>query len=263
MGRRHGKKLRTLWQQCLIGSHGFRLSPDHTELTIADTDGKKVRRLQGHHGGIESLTFSHDGKLLASGSWDTTALIWDIRDAAEAARPQPADVPRERLERLWTDLAGDDGGRAHRAIWDLVAARQVVPWLQGYLKPVLPADARRIDRLIAELDSDDFPVRERATRELVEIGEAAEPALRRVLADKPSLEVRRRVEPMVKDLERRTATCSTALRDWRAVEVLEYLGTPEARQLLQRLAGGVPSALLTREAKAALQRLGARLDTMP
>lgn len=247
-------------------------SPDGSVLAAGDTDGvihlwsmaagKEILHLPGHRGGIESLAFSHDGKLLASGSTDTTALIWDIREAAEAARPRVAEVSREQLERLWADLGDNEGGRVHRAIWGLVAARPAMPWLREHLKPIPPADAQRIARLIADLDSDSFAVREKATRELQAMTETAEPALRKALANKPSLELRRRVEPMVKNLENWPAS-RAALRDWRALEVLEYLGTPEAQQVLQKLADGSPQARLTREAKAALQRLAARRDTMP
>ena len=42
----------------------------------------------------------------------------------------------------------------------------------------------------------------------------------------------------------------------RAVEVLEGLGTPEAKKLLEELARGAPGAALTRDADAALKRLG-------
>jgi hypothetical protein len=45
------------------------------------------------------------------------------------------------------------------------------------------------------------------------------------------------------------------LRSLRAIEVLEHLATPEARQVLQKLAEGAPNVRLTREAKAALARL--------
>jgi hypothetical protein len=207
--------------------------------------GKEVDRLPGHRGSIEALTLSQDGKLLASGSWDTTALIWDMREVAKATQPHPADVPREQLERLWEDLAGNDGVRAHRAIWSLVAARQLMPWLGDHLKPVSPPDARRVAQLIADLDSDAFAVREKATRELMEMAEAAEPALRKVLAGKPSLELRRRTEPIVKKLDDWPVS-SDSLRAWRALEVLEHLGTAEVRRLLQQLADGVPKARLTR-----------------
>jgi hypothetical protein len=48
------------------------------------------------------------------------------------------------------------------------------------------------------------------------------------------------------------------LRPTRAVELLERLGTPEARQALAALAGGAPEAPLTLQAKAALRRLDAQ-----
>jgi hypothetical protein len=44
----------------------------------------------------------------------------------------------------------------------------------------------------------------------------------------------------------------------RAVEVCERAGTPEARRLLERLAAWAPEARLTRDAKAALDRLARR-----
>jgi hypothetical protein len=41
----------------------------------------------------------------------------------------------------------------------------------------------------------------------------------------------------------------------RALEALEKADTPQARQLLQKLADGASEAGMTREAKAALERL--------
>jgi hypothetical protein len=49
------------------------------------------------------------------------------------------------------------------------------------------------------------------------------------------------------------------LRSLRGVEVLEYIGTPEARELLQSLANGAQDACLSREAKASLERLQKRM----
>ena len=46
------------------------------------------------------------------------------------------------------------------------------------------------------------------------------------------------------------------LRQARALEVLEAMGTPEARTLLDELAKGAADAWLTRDAKTALERLG-------
>ena len=50
-------------------------------------DGKKVASLNGHKQWIHALAFSHDGKILASGSSDGTVLLWNwdkiIADATE------------------------------------------------------------------------------------------------------------------------------------------------------------------------------------
>ncbi len=44
----------------------------------------------------------------------------------------------------------------------------------------------------------------------------------------------------------------------RVMEVLEHIGTAEARQVLAGLAKGAPEARLTQEAKASLERLAKR-----
>jgi hypothetical protein len=96
---------------------------------------------------------------------------------------------------------------------------------------------------------------------LEERGWRVEPALRRVLANDPSGEVRRRVEQLlgklasVKPHETTTASERRALR---AVVLLEQIGNPEARRLLEALARGAKGARLTKEAKASLERLAKR-----
>jgi hypothetical protein len=46
-----------------------------------------------------------------------------------------------------------------------------------------------------------------------------------------------------------------ALRSVRALQVLEAIGTPEARAVLERLAQGAAEAVETHDARAALRRL--------
>ena len=104
------------------------------------------------------------------------------------------------------------------------------------------------------LDSDDFAVREQATRELETFGRSALPALRKVLREDPSVEVRRRVESLLEQLEQQ-GHFSEELRALRAVEVLEVIGSPEARELLKKWSAGPPGHRLTTEAAAALARL--------
>jgi hypothetical protein len=53
------------------------------------------------------------------------------------------------------------------------------------------------------------------------------------------------------------------IRERRAVEALERLGTPEAREVLRRLAWGVPGTWRTEEARATLKRLTQRMTAKP
>src|SRR5207247_931342 len=112
-------------------------------------------------------------------------------------------------------------------------------------------------QLILDLDSKKFAIRERAMQELDRRAEVVETALRKALQEKPSLEVRRRLIEIIQRLERQTYT-GEQLRVFRAIEVLEHIGTPEAQEVLKELAKGASEARLTQEAKAALDRLAKR-----
>jgi hypothetical protein len=72
-----------------------------------------------------------------------------------------------------------------------------------------------------------------------------------------SLEARKRIEELLEGV-REAAVAPENLRNLRAVETLEHIGTPEAREVLKLLANGAAAARLTREAKAALERLARR-----
>jgi hypothetical protein len=50
----------------------------------------------------------------------------------------------------------------------------------------------------------------------------------------------------------------SVLQSLRAIEVLEHIGTADAKNILQSLSSGAPQALVTCEAKASLQRLARR-----
>jgi WD40 repeat protein len=219
--------------------------------------GKEVRRLAGHLGGVSCLAFSANGRRLASGGHDTTILTWDVADVNRDP-PVAKSSPKE-LETLWADLADRDAARAYRAMQALAAApKQAVPFLGRQLRPVPKPDPKRLARLIADLDDDQFEVREKATRELEGLGSSAGPALRKALEGQPSAEVRQRAERLLQRLEQ-FRLAPEELRGGRAVEVLERVGTTEARNVLEELtrqgSGTSPTAL---DAKSALDRLRRR-----
>jgi WD40 repeat protein len=206
---------------------------------------------------VQALAFSPDGKRLVSGgSEDSTALVWDVSDLPALA---PRLIDREpdaaALRRWWADLMRADAGAAHRAAWRLAAAGPpAVRLLQGELRAAKGDDAVRVARLVRQLEDDDFAVREKATHELARLGPDAEEALRAALTGEPSLEARRRIQRLL-DRKVKPTTATEQLRARRALAVLERIGTPEARDLLRKLAGGAPGARLTQEAKDALKRL--------
>ncbi|HJU17059.1 MAG TPA: TIR domain-containing protein [Stellaceae bacterium] len=68
----------------------------HLGLAVADTAGairlwavdrigtrSELATLRGHHGPVSTLAFDPAGNLLATGSWDKTLRIWDLRDGRE------------------------------------------------------------------------------------------------------------------------------------------------------------------------------------
>src|SRR5262249_46404862 len=83
--------------------------------------------------------------------------------------------------------AGVDAAEAYRAIGKLSASpEQSVPFLAARLKAQPTPDPRRIARLIADLDSDQFKVRQQATEELERLGPRAASALRKALQGQPT-----------------------------------------------------------------------------
>jgi WD40 repeat protein len=218
--------------------------------------GKERLRLRGSKSRARAVAFAPDGRRLASGHDDGTILVWDLtRDISK--RPLPPKPEAKTVEQWWTALAGDDAKQAHAAIWGLIAApEQALPLLRDHLHSATAPPAEKLKQLLADLDSDEFAARSAASKALAEMEKLAEPAMREALKQDIGPEQRRRLEKLlgisliVRSPEK--------LRDLRALEVLEQIGTPEARQLLETMAKGAPEARVTRQAKAALERMDRR-----
>lgn len=209
--------------------------------------GGRLARWPGHRGLVHQLVVSGDGRTLATVARDGTILAWDLARLT----PSAADVPAT----VWDDLACPSAICGRRALEALVAhPERGIALLRGRLAPARPIDAERLAGWIVGLDSDVFEQRRAAMQALESAGPLAGPALRTALAANPPLEVRRRVEALLEALDPKTLPPAT-LRTIRAVQALEVIGTPAARQLLAEQAAGAPGARLTEEAAAACARL--------
>jgi hypothetical protein len=216
-------------------------------------DGKKLGQLKGHDTSIVSLALAGDGKTLVSGSADTTALVYDASSLPRADRPRTT-IDAARFDAIWKDLALEDAGKAFQAGQTLASADNATQFLETKAKPVT-LDPKRVPQLITDLGVNDFQVRERAMKELEKLGELAEVDLNQALQNKPSLELQQRAKQILARLAMHESPPVEVLQMHRALEVLECLGTSDARRILQTVATGAPGASLTRAARAALDRL--------
>jgi WD40 repeat protein len=209
--------------------------------------GKPRAILEDHRGAVTSLAFSPDSRLLVSSSGDGTAVVWDVKEVLRRPVARGARLEVRPFESLWRDLASEDAVVAQRALREMVSVPdETVTFLKRRLAPVAPVALSRLQRLIADLDSNVASVRDAATRQLDELDDLAAAELR-AAAKSPSAEVQRRATRLLEKIERATLSGPDA-RLIRAVEALEQIGTPAARKLLGELAGGAADARLTREA---------------
>jgi RNA polymerase sigma factor (sigma-70 family) len=251
---------------CVLFSHDSRtlFTADHAGLIrLAEVaTGKERKRLSGHlEGGVGALAISAEGRILSSGGYDSQVLVWDLTGRMPDGQWRPERQRPEELGGAWEILAGPDARAAYTALWQLAADPEATTALFGReLRPVVRVDESRLASLMADLDSQDFAAREKSTQELGKLGELAEGRLRKTLAARPTLEVRRRVEGLLQKLQG-PITSPERLRALRALEVLEQIGTREAKQVLEKIARGAPGARLTEEAKVSLERLARRLGS--
>jgi WD40 repeat protein len=238
--------------RCLVcgGADGIRLWNVAT--------GKRLLRC-GSAFCVRSVAFAPDGRAVATGLHDSTTLLWPIAKPVGRAGLPARRLGTDALDRLWTDLAREDAAGAHVALGTLAAApAQTVPFLKARLRPVEALHADWVRQQIRALDSRRFRDRRQAREKLALVAELAEPALRQALEGHPSPEVRQGAEALLREaarVSRGVVGPGGDLRTLRAVRLLETIGNRQAEQVLSILAGGAPSARLTRQAEAARKRL--------
>jgi hypothetical protein len=146
----------------------------------------------------------------------------------------PATMKEVPQEEYFSDYREPDWGAADERI--LKAARIGVdgPSLLAYLakQPGGKTDAKRLEKLIAQLGDDDFEVREKATAELIAAGAAAVPYLQRAKKSADP-EVVRRAEDCLKRIAPGPEQPNVSLSVIRLVAIRKLAGATAA--LLERL----------------------------
>jgi hypothetical protein len=224
------------------------------ELAIYDlSERKEPLTVPAHRGDVRSLAFSSDGARLASGGADSTSLIWDFSALVKHMKESKIGQHAQELLQDWNDLAADNGIRANAAIWRLAQSPdKALALLRDKFKPPQKPEPAQIEQWIRDLDHARFAVRESASKSLAEIGEEAREQLKQALKKGPAAEANRRITALLKSLGE--PRVPRQLRPMRAVEVLEHIGSVEARQLLVEIGKQTTDGEVKREIDFTLER---------
>ncbi|OWK37964.1 WD40 repeat domain-containing protein [Fimbriiglobus ruber] len=236
-----------------------RFSPDNRAVVVPVSthevvvrelvDGGGIRKRFHTRGTATGAAFGPDGTALAITSCDAPLNLWDYR-GLRAAHPAPEPVA---VHRAWDDLTGFDAAGAFAAIQTLARAPDLsLPLIRKKLPPAVPVAETRVRQLVGDLGAPDYPTRARADAALRALGRHATASLKAEYDLATDPERRSRLAAILSSSPRRTPS---QLRVIRAVEAVEWIGTPDAARLLRAWADGASGALLTTEAQAALRRL--------
>jgi WD40 repeat protein len=231
-----------------VGEHAF--SPDGQWIALNTFDtlmlwdvasGQKLATWEGHRGHIDSIAFAGLGRVLTHAE-DLTALLWDLR-------------PKEKPTRAaWDALVGEDAVEGYRAVWAVAADPDGPELLRTKIAAAKPVVPERVKQLLIDLGADRYAVREAAVKELQDLGRAVEPELLTARAKATSEEVRTRLDALLAKIPRERSAAEVVHA--RAVAAMELAGTDAAKRVLADWAAGADGARLTRDARAALVRLG-------
>jgi hypothetical protein len=220
--------------------------------------GQRRRRFLGHRSYQTTLAFSPDGVRLATGNRDATILIWDVFGLWTGNAADAVPLTEKELPALWARLREGDAEQARSVMARLMRNPAVsAAFLKRHLLSRKEVETAQLRAWVADLDADDFAKRETASNELAKHLATAEPLLQECLANKPSLEARRRIENLLALMDSHALSQET-IRDLRALEVLEYFGPPAIEDVARQLAEGNYDPHIASAAKAARQRLKAR-----
>jgi WD40 repeat protein len=197
---------------------------------------------------VSDFSFSPDGRRLIVATRPYPVEIWDV---ISDTGPWDAMKP----DAIWESLSSANARQAYVAIRHLLAhPEKATAFLKERVKPPIAPDAAWVKEKLAGLEASQFRDREKATADLAAAGETVIVALREARKT-ASAEAQTRLKTLIEKAETMTPE---KLRAIRVCEVLEGIGSAEAKALLAQWAKGPSAATLTREATESLERLKRR-----
>jgi hypothetical protein len=199
---------------------------------------------------IRAIAFSPDGRTLwtshgsndEDGSYGTTQVEgWDLTGGEWRPIIRGLD-----LEALKFGMNGTPTS-ARRAMYQFSQhPAEAIAFVKELTKSPSMSDTKQFETWMEELDAPAFALRDAATKGLAKAGWRVEGALQLLLSTTSSLEVRHRLEKLLRHRD---------MRPLRSVQLLELIRTPEAIEVLRDIANGPAESLVSQDARWALQRL--------
>jgi hypothetical protein len=238
------------------------LAADGTTIHVWDLKRNGTLCQMTHNrGSLGMLTLAPDGKTLAATANEgKVVLLWNVTARHLAPKGTAVELSAKELEGLWADLADVDAVKANAAWQKLgVAGDGTIDFLRQHIRSVAvpKVDVKQIEKWVADLDSDKFALREKASVELAAAGEPAIACLQRLLEKSPSAEAEKRAKVLLKKLGEPVMTPERQ-RVLEALDLLEQLRTPEAMALLREIERDALIQPIRIAARQALERATAQ-----
>jgi hypothetical protein len=216
-----------------------------------------LHRFEGHRSLVTALALFRDGSRLASGSFDRTALVWDLASTKQSHLPSEK-FNDESLQKVWHNLASGQPSDAYQAIGRIERTDEVaVSYLKKRVEEILvPVQAERIRDLIDQLDDADFVIRHRAMISLRKLREVARPVLLKTLEKSITAEARARIRRILYGADEAPRFSEADVRRMlRIIHVAGHVGSKDAESMLETIIRDFPNRTVIDAAEKALAQL--------